>query len=333
MNSNPIGSRSAPGESSLVGGRRRTRRTGLVVCLIGVGLTTFFFLAARKRENVLSGLEFDRRSLALTAAIRDGLAAPLEGLKFLPAFFEASTDVTREEFETFVRESLRGTLGVYAFEWVPIVKRSERARYEAAARADGVEDFSFRQLDSERNFVLASERDVYLPIFYQEPFHPETIGLDLAVLPLGERLVERLNQTTSGVASQGVWSARDPDLGTFVAVHRGVFRGEGERRHLSSLVNVLVLIRDILEEEREDGHMTGFHVALVDDDAEEEAPILFEDVPGSLVFAAKRRFRLRTDVGLCSWLRRLTLTSSRVPCPGLYWGPDSAFPCCWDLEL
>lgn len=64
-----------------------------------------------------------REDATLAAAVRDGLSAPLEGLKFLPAFFEASADVTRQEFETFVSESLRETLGVYAFEWVPIVRR------------------------------------------------------------------------------------------------------------------------------------------------------------------------------------------------------------------
>ena len=310
--------RSLAGESSLAGGRRRSRRLGVLVFLFGSAIATLFLLVARKRERALAGVEFDRRVQSLAAEISDSFAAPLQGLKFLPAFFEASVEVTRKDFQTFVRTALRETVGVYAFEWLPIVTHSARAEYEENARADGLDGFRFRQIRANGDLEPADQRAVYLPIFYQEPIHQETIGLDLAALPIGEGLLERLRDARGSVASEGIRPQRLPERGTFVAVHRGVFGDTGDGPELKSLVNVLILIKDILDAKRDDGHMEGLHVALVDEGALDGPRALFENGAGSYEAVQKAEWQRQQAIPFAdrNWNLYVSPTPTSEVLPG-----------------
>src|SRR5690606_20243634 len=82
--------------------------------------------------------EFERQAAQVAISARVGFDVPLEVLRSLPALFEASEDVTREEFRAFVKDALARYPWIYALEWIPRVPGSERARVEVGARADGI---------------------------------------------------------------------------------------------------------------------------------------------------------------------------------------------------
>jgi len=61
----------------------------------------------------------------------------LEVLRTLPSLFEASSEVTRQEFRAFVRDGLSRHSSIFAFIWAKLVFAAERSAFERAARAEG----------------------------------------------------------------------------------------------------------------------------------------------------------------------------------------------------
>ncbi len=113
--------------------------------------------------------------------LRGEMLRALEILHAVQALFEVKPEVTRTEFSRFVQSALVRLPELQALEWIPRVSHAERARYESAARADGLADFHFTEIDPEGRIVPAGERDEYLPVLYVEPplSNFPVLGLDL----------------------------------------------------------------------------------------------------------------------------------------------------------
>src|SRR5262245_36185966 len=100
---------------------------------------------SRVRERTERRLEFERRAAQVARAAHSSFDVPLEVLRSIPGFFEASDDVTRAEFRAFVSDALQRYPWIYALEWIPRVPGPEREAYEAKARADGLAGYHFKQ--------------------------------------------------------------------------------------------------------------------------------------------------------------------------------------------
>ncbi len=87
------------------------------------------------------------------------------------AFFSGSEEVTRAEFRLFTKRLLKDqrNYGIQAVEWIPRVKATDRAAYEAAAREDGYKEFVFSERASHGEMVPAGDRGEYYPVYYVEP--------------------------------------------------------------------------------------------------------------------------------------------------------------------
>ena len=68
-----------------------------------------------------------------------------EVLHAIERLFVTSPEVSRTGFTTFVHPFLDRHPGIQALEWIPRVPALDRARWEAAARADGLEAFQFTE--------------------------------------------------------------------------------------------------------------------------------------------------------------------------------------------
>ncbi len=114
-------------------------------------------------------------------ALRVRMLRAMEILFALRALFEVKPEVSRTEFSRFVKSALNRLPELQALEWIPRVDGGERSRYEASARRDGLETFSFREISPEGKLVVAGQRDEYLPVFYVEPTltNFSVLGLDL----------------------------------------------------------------------------------------------------------------------------------------------------------
>jgi serine/threonine-protein kinase len=111
------------------------------------------------------------------------LLLPREDLTALSSFLEASGEITRRQFHLLAGPMLTRHQLVYAFEWLPLVRESERALYEEEARNAGLTDYRFWEF-ADGKPREAGRRDYYVPIHYMEPPSALALGFDVAADPL-----------------------------------------------------------------------------------------------------------------------------------------------------
>ncbi|HXN30244.1 MAG TPA: CHASE domain-containing protein [Polyangiaceae bacterium] len=153
---------------------------GAVVLTIGIALSAAAFGLVRSRARQAQQAAFERRASLAAHALQTSLDLSLEDLRTLPSLFEASSEVTRQEFRAFVRDGLTRHSSIFAFIWAKRVFAAERPAFERAARAEGYPDFQITESDEQRRMVRAPDRAEYLPCLYIEPPIPLSFGYDEA---------------------------------------------------------------------------------------------------------------------------------------------------------
>ena len=117
-------------------------------------------------ENTLAANELASTGRSHIVAVQDGLDVYLSKLWAVRAFVETDNNLSRDEFTLFTRRLLQRESGVQNFSWVPHVSRATRQAFEAAARLDGITDFTIRQVMPDDKLIPSPENDEYLPIYY-----------------------------------------------------------------------------------------------------------------------------------------------------------------------
>ncbi|MDH5694330.1 MAG: CHASE domain-containing protein, partial [Gammaproteobacteria bacterium] len=100
-------------------------------------------------------------------------------LNSMAGLYNSSQDVARTEFEIFVRSQAEYSKVFRAIEWVPVVSRAQRSRFEKA------HNLSITELSPKGDLIPASNRDIYYPITYVEPIktNKKARGYDLGSNP------------------------------------------------------------------------------------------------------------------------------------------------------
>ncbi|MDP1651409.1 MAG: PAS domain S-box protein, partial [Rhodocyclaceae bacterium] len=134
-----------------------------------------------------------------------------ERLRAIEGLFEASEEVTRQEFAAFNRLGAMHA-GVTAIEWAPRVAHAERAAFEAAARSAGLRGFSLIEFDDSGAFLPAAERADYYPVWFATRSDAVTpLGIDLGADPRQRDALARAAATTRSalVAREAFLAAGD----------------------------------------------------------------------------------------------------------------------------
>lgn len=153
----------------------------LTLCFIGI-VTLFVF--SSRWEVSQQRLLFERKAENLYSELAQAMAAPKELLNAISGFYAASDNVSRDEFATFVERPLNTQPGIQALSWVPVVTRKERGYYEQLAQQELSRPFVFTERQGD-GLGPASERPVYYPVYYLEPYrgNEKALGFDLGSNP------------------------------------------------------------------------------------------------------------------------------------------------------
>src|SRR5208337_2508459 len=178
----------------------------ILILLTGILLTSALYWGARKDALDQLGQQFLIDAETHADIIHDALQAHLIDLEGLQNFYNASTSVTRKTFAAFVTPTLKTRPGIQAFEWIPRVAFPERARYEAEARRDGLQDYQIYQLDPKGNKVAVGPHQYYYPVYYVEPLagNEPALGFDLGSNPARLAALDQAADTGRPVATEGI---------------------------------------------------------------------------------------------------------------------------------
>ncbi|MFQ5534090.1 MAG: EAL domain-containing protein [Sphingomonadales bacterium] len=120
------------------------------------------------------------------AALEKVIATRLGVLHALHALYDTIPGgrVSRKAFHDFASHLLRQYPSIQALEWIPRIADSQRAAYEAQARAD-FPDFRIRDRLEQGRMQASPTRKEYFPVYFVEPYRGNEIalGFDLASNP------------------------------------------------------------------------------------------------------------------------------------------------------
>ena len=153
---------------------------GLLV--LGVAASFVMFWLVYNWEQTKHRTEFESRAKAYTNAVESTLREYIGTQLFLGDYFNNSSSVTRQEFNSLVKSILPRYPGIQALGWDPLVKDAERSSYESAARKDGFKDFEFTERSETNQLVRAARRKEYVVVFYIYPLEANrpAFGFDIA---------------------------------------------------------------------------------------------------------------------------------------------------------
>jgi len=159
----------------------------LLLVMTGV---SFYAISGWEKERLSS--DFESHSNQLANALQTEFSGHLDVLYSIISLYQSSSEVTREEFSTFVMPYLLRHPGIQALMWIPRVPDRERENFEETARLDGYYGFQITEYQNEQQ-VPAAQRDEYFPVYYVGSCEAvgSVLGLDMASEPnLLESLVQ-----------------------------------------------------------------------------------------------------------------------------------------------
>ena len=142
----------------------------VIICLLSLLMAGTAYKILRDKELIVHKENFINRADRGFKSIELECNHTLSIAGLLNAFFDASEDVSRDEFEIFAIDLLKEYPYIKYLEWVPRVKKNERFSFEQNARRDGMEDYEFSYRKDDNALYRIEQKDEYFPVYYVEPY-------------------------------------------------------------------------------------------------------------------------------------------------------------------
>jgi PAS domain S-box-containing protein len=255
----------------------RNRRIAITVPIIVMfALTTAAVFHEAKDNGERLKLQFDQQATELGVALEKSVLTYLNILRSLESFYSASATVSRENFRTFVAQSLDSFQGIQALGWDPRILSSERDAFERGVRSEGYPNFRITERNADEQLVPAENRPEYVPVGFIEPYEGNEVALGFDVYS-GKRRREALERArdTGEIAATAritLVQEREEQYGVvaFMPLYRkgSLHRTLEERRNAISGYLVEVLRgEDIVTAALKDLHRDGLVYRLIDKSA------------------------------------------------------------------
>jgi signal transduction histidine kinase/CheY-like chemotaxis protein len=236
----------------------------------GLSLVAERLLHRRNRRRLLKELADVAEPRA--KALREQILKSMEVLHSIASFHATRSEISREEFRSFVRAALTRQPELQALSWDPRVSQKDRPAWEARARADGFSNFCFTEKE-ERNAILpASSRKEYYPVFFLETFENNelALGFDVCSEKVRRRALEHARDTGGASATEPLRLAQEQASQLGFLVFQPVYRGdsrtlEQRRNNLAGFAVAVFRICDLVEPSLIELNDRGFGVTIEDE--------------------------------------------------------------------
>lgn len=151
-----------------------------LVALLGLTNTLYFFRQVSDWERQQVTTNFNAASRDWVLVVQREIEFALATTRDIASYFEASPRVGRREFRKFVEPAIKRHAAIKALQWIPVVSREERETFEQSSRLS-FPPYTIRQKESSGDIVPATNRDIYLPVLYVQPYlqNKDLLGLDM----------------------------------------------------------------------------------------------------------------------------------------------------------
>lgn len=231
---------------------KKTRTFLFVLLFIGGGLIFSFLLFSwlRQGELNIAKEKFSHRVYHYSSAIEYALVDETHLLNTLAAYHDVAEFISRDEFKKFSKKTLKMHPNVQAVVWIPEVLDKDRELYEKSAQQEGLESFSFKELDENGTVVFAQVRPIYYPIYFLKPLkgNEKALGSDIG-------FEKKLFDTMLKAKESGVLVASEPvnlpqvskqELG--IAVFQPMYKSDEDKNSFQGFYAIVIRIEHLVEE-------------------------------------------------------------------------------------
>jgi len=255
----------------------------LVIGVLGGILSGAAFLYERQQDHSHLKQRFEFLAKERAARMQADIERALESLASTGGFFDASSEVTRAEFDAFLRTHLDSHPEVRAIEWLPRITAGERAAFEAAAHADGLGGFRVTERTTGESLAPATDRPEYFPVWFTMPLERNlrALGFDAYSRANNRDVMDAARDSGTVLATDAFALVQDPERKRSVAVFRPVYRGGvipatrlERRRQLQGFLAILLCAADLSAASRHQAPAIGIDWMLIDASAPPENRLL-----------------------------------------------------------
>ncbi|MGE7963909.1 sensor domain-containing diguanylate cyclase [Pseudomonas sp. NPDC089918] len=259
---------------------------GILTGLLAWATFNQFHQQLRQRFQLLASERYSR--------IEERFEDQEQRLDGLRRFFVNSESVSREEFDGYAKPLLRRT---QAYSWAPRVSRTERPLLERAVSAEGLSDFTFRELNADGQLQPAGLRDEYVPVLYTQTQSrlPTPLGYDLLAQPLRRSTLERADRNGRMAVSQplhlvGIEPAYSRGVLLVAPVIHQNIPNAAPAGYVMAVISMRQLLADGLPEENHDS----LSVRILDMSTDDQHEVLYEsaNTAGASGLSSTRLLRL-----------------------------------------
>ena len=218
---------------------------------------------------------FEVQVTSLVDEFRKDLAVDLSSLIAIKSFFNASEFVSNQEFKEFTFRLLMESHGMFGVSWLPKVYHSDRGTFERSIQAQGYADFSIKSRTGKGSLEPSSQRPVYFPLAYTEPYEQnkrahgfDVYGIDLLSGDLRRAILDDARDTGYQKATERFPIVQKEDQYGFI-VYEPVYKTssmyetvEERRAHHIGYINGIFIFPQLMQSINQKTKELGYDVVL-----------------------------------------------------------------------
>jgi signal transduction histidine kinase/integral membrane sensor domain MASE1 len=246
---------------------RRQQIVTTVPMAIMLAAVVTLFVYVSKREEARIQVEFEKWSDRFSYELEKDVGIYLKMLSAITGFFESSHEVSAEEFGHFGGRLLAGSSKVQALSWNPLVPNAERARFEAAQRERGIENYRIYAVAADGLPVHAYSKEQYFPVQYTVPFEANrlSLGYDISSEAVRQRALERALASGQASATGPIRLVQRKNQNIGLLIVEPVYSNSTGQRELQGYAVVAIDATSIVRSVAQLVVTTGLQVRIYDD--------------------------------------------------------------------
>ncbi len=260
----------------------------VLLLVLGSILSITGFMAVRHLEQQAISFEMNQLAPNPIWSLQSSLQTMVEMLYTLANFYAINPDnLSRQQFNSVTTPILLRHPYLFTLIWAPRVPHNQRSHYENLAQAD-YPQFRFTEHSSQEEFITASLRNEYFPIYYATSLNSieRIYGFDLQSNYLFAQTLSQAQEKENLQATPRVkWivdnSVDQDTILLFYPIYQkkvAINTGEAQQKYLRGfLVTVLrlkYLVQQVLEKSPHHGH---FNLQIEDELAPANERLLYAD--------------------------------------------------------
>ena len=222
----------------------RKRKVFVAVPLITVLiLISVAFINTNKYEQRKLQQNLNQIAHNTIVKIQNAVDKNFSQINYTASFYDASNFVSRDEFNDFLKNSLKNFNWLYAIEWIPRVDEDNKETIINQALNDGILDFSFKKLSDN------SESEVLFPILYSEPFsesNRKKLGTDIMTDPNIARSINKSIKTGDEVATEVREIQEQDNLLRVFTIYKPVYDRKTNNEQILGFISGTYIINKII---------------------------------------------------------------------------------------